>query len=111
MSDKRMLILPEETVKRIDDNRGDMAQSDFLDFLLDIHLKQNSKKRSQEGKEEFVTRDELKEFESTIKGLLRNFIEFFTSYAIELGIQPTSKDGLGIAFKETEGTFTIRKPD
>jgi len=111
MSDKRMLILPEETVKRIDDNRGDMAQSDFLDFLLDIHLKPNSKKQSKEATEEFVTKEELKEFEHVVKGLLRNFIEFFTSYALELGIQPTSKDGVGIAFEETEGTFTISKPD
>ena len=110
MSDKRMLILPAETVKRIDDNRGDMTQSDFLDFLMDIQLKQESKKQKAD-KEDFATREELKAFEHTIKGLLRNFIEFFTSYAIELGIQPTSKDGLGIAFDEPEGTFTIRKPD
>ncbi len=110
MSDKRMLIIPSETVKRIDDNRGDMTQSDFLDFLMDIQLKPESKKQKAD-KEDFVTREELKEFEHTMKVLLRNFIEFFTSYAIELGIQPTSKDGLGIAFKEDEGTFTIRKPD
>ena len=110
MSDKRMLIIPSETVKRIDDNRGDMTQSDFINFLMDIQLKQESKEQKAD-KEEFVTRGELKAFEHTIKGLLRNFIEFFTSYAIELGIQPTSKDGLGIAFDEPEGTFTIRKPD
>jgi len=110
MSERRMLILPAETVKRIDDNRGDMTQSDFLDLLMDIQLKQEAKKQKVD-KEDFVTREELKEFEHTIKGLLRNFIEFFTSYAIELGIQPTNKDGLGIAFKEDEGTFTIRKPD
>ena len=111
MSDKRMLILPAETVKRIDDNRGDMTQSDFLEFLIGINLKPTPEKQSKAVKEEFVTREELKEFEQVIKGLLRNFIEFFTSYAFELGLKPTNKDGLGIAFEEAEGTFTIRKPE
>ena len=110
MSDKRMLILPAEAVKRIDDNRGDMTQADFINFLMDIQLQKDPKNQSADN-QELVTRAELKEFEFTIKSLLRNFIEFFTSYAIELGIQPSSKDGLGIAFDEPEGTFTIRKPD
>ena len=112
MSEKRMLILPAETVKKIDDNRGDMGQSDFINFLMDINLKQESTKKHKETKEEYVTKEELAEFEQVIKGLMRNFIEFFTSYALELGLQPvTSKDGLDKSLAEAEGTFTIRKPD
>jgi hypothetical protein len=36
MSDKRMLIVDAELIKRIDDNRGDMGRSEFIDFLLTI---------------------------------------------------------------------------
>ena len=112
MPEKRMLILPAETVEKINDNRGDMTQSDFIDFLMDIHLNQSSKKQQKTAKQELVTKDELAEFEQVIKGLLRNFIDFFTSYALDLGLQPsTGRGGLDKAIEETGGTFTVRKPD
>ena len=41
MTDKRMLILPSELVKKIDDNRGDMSQADFLDYLIESHMGSN----------------------------------------------------------------------
>ena len=43
MSEKRMLIMPAELVKKIDDNRGDMTQVEFIDFLIDGQLKEETK--------------------------------------------------------------------
>ena len=112
MPEKRMLILPAGVVEKINNNRGDMTQADFIDFLIDTHLNESAGKKQKSGKQDFVTREELAEFEQTIKGLMRNFIDFFTSYALDLGLQPAAgKDGLDKVIEEAEGTFTVRKPD
>ena len=34
MSEKRMLIMPAELVRKIDENRGDMSQAEFISFLI-----------------------------------------------------------------------------
>ncbi len=99
MPEKRMLIVPAELVEKINENRGDMSQSEFIEFLIDSQLKQDSKERSvtkealqefEQGiKERYVTKEALQEFEQGIKDLLRSFLEFFVSYGLELGGQPT----------------------
>jgi len=86
MSERRMLIVDTELVKRIDDNRGDLSRSEFLDFLIESQLKGESK--SHNG----VTREEFHQFQEGTKELLRNFLEFFISYGLELGKQPKDKE-------------------
>jgi len=82
MSEKRMLIIDAELVKKIDDNRGDMGQSEFINFLIESQFKEESKKQGG------VTREEFHQFQEGTKELLRNFLEFFISYGLELGKQP-----------------------
>ena len=77
-----MLIVDAELVKRIDDNRGDVGRSEFIDLLIDSQLKGESK--TQGG----VTREEFQQFQEGSKELLRSFLEFFISYGLELGKQP-----------------------
>ena len=84
MSEKRMLIVDAELVKKIDDNRGDMGQSDFINFLIETQLRQNGENK----KKDDVTREEFHQFQEGTKELLRNFLEFFISYGLELGKQP-----------------------
>jgi len=86
MSEKRMLIVNAELVKRIDDNRGDMSRSEFIDFLIDSQLKEESKKHDR------VSREEFRQFQEGARELLRNFLEFFISYGLELGKQPDDKE-------------------
>jgi hypothetical protein len=86
MSEKRMLIVDAELVKRIDDNRGDMNRSEFINFLIDNQLKQEYERR------DGVTREEFHQFQEGTKELLRNFLEFFISYGLELGKQPKDKE-------------------
>jgi len=86
MSEKRMLIVDAELVKKIDDNRGDMSRTDFINFLIASQLKEESKK--QDG----VTREEFHQFQEGTKELLRNFLEFFISYGLELGKQPKDSE-------------------
>jgi len=86
MSEKRMLIVDAELVKKIDDNRGDMSRTDFINFLIASQLKEESKK--QDG----ITREEFHQFQEGTKELLRNFLEFFISYGLELGKQPKDNE-------------------
>jgi hypothetical protein len=83
MSEKRMLVVPAELAQRIDDNRGDMSQAEFM---IDERLKQSP---SSDG---YVTTDALLDFERGIKDLLRTFLEFVVSYGLELGKIPGKGD-------------------
>lgn len=79
MTEKRMLIVPAELVKKIDDNRNDMSQSEFLNFLIDSQMKE------EQEKQKFVTMDDLHSSEQDIRALLKSFLDFFVSYGLELG--------------------------
>jgi len=83
MDEKRMLIMPAELVKRIDENRGDMGQAEFIDYLIDRPLKETKEKKSKEP--EYVTREEINAFQKDMKQLLKSFLDFFVNYGLELG--------------------------
>ncbi|MFC1906447.1 hypothetical protein ACFLV9_01235 [Chloroflexota bacterium] len=85
MPDKRMLIVDAEVVRKVDDNRGDMNRTDFLNFLIDSCLKEGSEKQN------YITKEDFTQFQQGTRELLRNFLEFFVSYGLELGKQPTNK--------------------
>lgn len=55
MGEKRILIMPVEIVKRIDENRGDMSQAEFIDFLIDNQLKEKAEEEQQASKEEVLS--------------------------------------------------------
>jgi len=86
MSEKRMLIVDTELVKKIDDNRGDMSYSEFINFLIDSHLREDVKRGNG------ISREEFHQFQEGTKELLRNFLEFFISYGLELGKEPKDKE-------------------
>jgi hypothetical protein len=88
MSEKRMLIVDAELVKKIDENRGDVGRSDFIDLLIESQLKDKEDGKKQSG----VTRDEFHQFQEGTKELLRSFLEFFISYGLELGKQPSDSE-------------------
>ena len=102
MAEKRMMIMPAEIVKRIDENRGDLSQADFINFLMDNQLKANGTEKEAASREEilalidsqlkeaakkqhYTTREELQAFEQDIKVLLKSCLDFFVSYGLELG--------------------------
>ena len=85
MPDKRMLIVNAEVVRKIDENRGDMNRTDFLNFLIDSCLEEDSEKQ------DYITKEDFTQFQQGTRELLRNFLEFFVSYGLELGKEPTDK--------------------
>ena len=88
MPEKRMLIVDSDAARKIEENRGDMNVSDFITFLIDTQLQKSSVELSNDH----VTKEEFRQFEQGIKELLRNFLEFFLTYGLELGKQPTDKE-------------------
>ena len=89
MGDKRMLIVPAELVQKLDDNRGDMSQAEFIDFLISSQLEETKGKAKEQ---QYVTKKELRVFEEDVKSLLRRSLDFFVSYGLELGKQPPKTD-------------------
>jgi hypothetical protein len=86
IADKRMVIIDADVAGRIDENRGDMSYSEFLDFLIDNQLKEPIVHSNA-----YLDKEEFDQFVAGIKELLRNFLDFFLSYGLELGKQPKDK--------------------
>ena len=85
MTEKRMLIVDAEVARKVDENRGDTNRSEFLNFLIDNCLREGP------GKQNYITKEEFNQFQQGTKELLRNFLEFFISYGLELGKSPEDK--------------------
>ena len=85
MSEMRMLIIPAHLVKKIDENRGDLEQWEFLDFLIDSSLGPSGESPSNGADAQYVTREMLQEFENGMRELMRNFLDFVVTYGMELG--------------------------
>lgn len=88
MAEKRMLIVDAEVARKVEENRGDMNQSDFVNFLIDSCFETNNSE-----KQNYITKEEFLQFQEGTRELLRNFLDFFVSYSLELGKQ-TADDTL-----------------
>ncbi len=86
MPEKRMLIVPAELVRKINENRGDMSQAEFIDFLMDSQLKEEPKGQ------QYATKEEMHSLELDMKKLLKSFVDFFVSYGLELGKHPANSE-------------------
>ncbi len=107
MPEKRMLIVPAELVRKIDENRGDLTQADFIEFLINGQLKEPTEKES-DGEGKYVTKEEISALEADIKHLLKNFLDFFVSYGLELGKESpkTEFEQLSARLHELESDLT-----
>ncbi len=103
MTEKRMLILPAELVKKIDDNRGDLPQAEFIDFIIENHLKGAPQPAGTVTREDldglkaefakllnkesyrYALKEEMAGFQEDTKKLLKSFVDFFIGYGLELG--------------------------
>ena len=104
MIEKRMLIIPEELARKIDENRGDMSVSEFINFVIDSHFEETTAPHQKD----LVTKEEFQHFEEGIRDLLRSFLEFFLSYGLELGKQPTDGELDKLSFKLQGLSKTIK---
>ena len=95
MSEKRMLVVDAELVGKIDENRGELSRSEFIDLLIEGQLRDRedgSKKKAKAVDDDIVTREEFRQFQEGAKELLRSFLDFFINYGLELGRDPRDEE-------------------
>ena len=89
MSERRMFIVDAEVARKVDESRGEMSRSEFINFLIESQLKED---KEDIGKQNYVTKEEFYQSQQGMKELLRSFLEFFLSYGLEMGKQPSDKN-------------------
>ncbi len=116
MSDKRMMIVPAELVNKINENRGDLSQAEFLEFLINDQLGQDKPTELKnttnaeidqlrkevrqfmqdvEAKHKtFVTKEEAAAFQEDTKKLMKSFLDFFIGYGLEFNKKSAGNDDL-----------------
>jgi hypothetical protein len=85
MAEKRMFIVDAEVARKVDESRGEMSRSEFIDFLIEGQLKEDKEYKGDTVNKNYVTKEELHQSLQGIKELLRSFLEFFLSYGLEVG--------------------------
>ena len=80
--DDLILVVDKAVVRQVDENRGEMTRTEFVNFLIQSQLKEC------DNKQNYMDREEFHQFAREIKGLLRNFLEFFLSYGLDMEKQP-----------------------
>ena len=106
MAEKLMLIVPADLIAKIDANRGDLSQAEFIGFLIESLLKErvdgrkdmNSEEfeairadlqklitKDEEAKKKYATKEEFQAFLHDNKKLLKSFLDFFIGYGLEMG--------------------------
>ena len=120
MSEKLMLIVPADLVVKIDANRGDLNQAEFINFLIDSLLnkrvdekkdvskdeieliKADLKKlvvREEDVKKKYATKEEFQSFIQDNRRLLKSFLDFFIGYSLEVGKQSNNNEMAEITSK------------
>ena len=94
MAEKRMLVVDADLLKKIDDNRGDLSRSEFIDLLIEGQLREREEgtKTVSRDDDDVVTREEFVQFQEGAKELLRSFLDFFINYGLELGREPKDEE-------------------
>jgi len=77
--DDLIMVVKEDVVKQIDDNRGEMNRTEFVTYLIQCQLKERY------NQHDYVKKEEFQQFSQEIMGLLHNFLQFFVSYGMAMG--------------------------
>jgi hypothetical protein len=84
--DDLIMVVKEDIVKKIDENRGEMNRTEFVNYLIQCQLK------DQANQKDCITRVEYQQFARQTTEVLRNFLEFFISYGMAMGQEHKNSD-------------------
>jgi len=74
--DDLIMVVKDDVVKQIDEHRGEMNRTEFVNYLIQCQLREHSNQNS------YVTKEEFQQFSSQMMELLHNFLQFFVSYGM-----------------------------
>ncbi len=81
-----IMVVKDDVVKQIDENRGEMNRTEFVNYLIQCQLKEFYNQKN------YVTKEEFQQFTQGIRELLHNFLQFFVSYGMALSRRQGSED-------------------
>jgi hypothetical protein len=84
--DDLIMVVKEDIVKQIDENRGEMNRTEFVNYLIQCQL------RSQPAPKDCVSREEFQQFARQMTETLHNFLQFFISYGLAMGRGKTNTE-------------------
>ena len=84
--DDLVMVVKDDVVKQIDENRGEMNRTEFVNYLIQYQLKECFNEK------EFVSKEDLRRFTAQITELLHSFLQFFISYGMALGQRHNTED-------------------
>ncbi|OGO19133.1 MAG: hypothetical protein A2144_05975 [Chloroflexi bacterium RBG_16_50_9] len=96
-----IMVVKEDVVKQIDENRGELNRTEFVNYLIQCQLKEYNSQKN------YVTKEEFQQFTQGITELFHDFLQFFVSYGMALGKRYPEKDFQSIV-KQLE---SLDKPD
>ena len=71
-----IMVVKDNVVKQIDENRGELNRTEYVNHLIQCQLKQCY------NKQDSVTREEFQYFSQQTMELLHNFIQFFINHGM-----------------------------
>jgi hypothetical protein len=74
-----IMVVKEDIIRQIDENRGEMNRTEFVNYLIQCQLK------DQLNQKDCVSKEEYHQFARQMTGLLHNFMQFFISYGMAMG--------------------------
>jgi metal-responsive CopG/Arc/MetJ family transcriptional regulator len=84
--DDLILVVKDDIVKQIDEHRGEMNRSEFVNYLIQYQLKERQNQKNG------ISREEFQHFSRQMTDLLHNFLQFFVSYGMNMGKNPNNLD-------------------
>jgi hypothetical protein len=74
--DDLIMVVKEDIVKQIDEHRGEMNRTEFVNYLIQCQLKDQFNQKSS------ISIEEFQQFKRQMLELMRNCLEFFVSYGM-----------------------------
>lgn len=77
--DDLVMVVKEEVVRQIDQNRGELNRTEFVNYLIQHQLKEH------ERRDDYVPKEDFLKFTRQITELLNDFLQFFVAYGMSRG--------------------------
>src|SRR4030065_327746 len=81
-----IMVVKEDVVKQIDENRGELNRTEFVNYLIQCQLKEC------DNQNDYVKREEFHQFTREMTELIQNFLQFFVSYGMAVGQRAQNED-------------------
>ena len=76
--DDLIMVVKDDVVKQVDDHRGEMNRTEFVNYLIQCQLNEKLNQKNS------VSREEFQHFTRQMTDLLHNFLQFFVSYGMSM---------------------------